>query len=95
MFHHTVMSLKFTDRKIWANIINPNQTAPDQGLWCLSYSVHLSGALVFSQNKLFKVQDNYINEFVFQLFSARPRSAEYTIGLCLERAKKAEKDFYD
>ena len=32
LFHHTVMSLKFSDRQIWANIVNPNQTAPDQGL---------------------------------------------------------------
>ena len=76
MFHHTVMSLKFSDRQIWANIgVDPNQTAPDQGLWCLSLCVHLSSALVFSQTKLFKVQDNYINAFVCQLFSVRPRSA--------------------
>ena len=64
LFHHTVMSLKFSDRQIWANIENPNQTAPDQCLWCLSFRVHLSSALVFSQTKLFKVQDNYINAFV-------------------------------
>ena len=29
-FDHTVMCLKFLDRQIWANIVNPNQTAPDQ-----------------------------------------------------------------
>ena len=79
-----------SDRQIWVNIVNPNQTAPDQGLRCLPFRVHLSSALVFSQTKLFKVQDNYINVFVCQLFTARPRSAEYTIGICLERAKKAE-----
>ena len=84
------MSLKFSDRQIWANIVNPNQTAPDQGLWCLSLRVLLSSALVFSQTKLVIVQDNYINALVCQLFSARPRSAKYAIGLCLERAKKAE-----
>ena len=84
------MKSKFSDRQIWAIIVNPNQTAPDQGLRCLSFRVHLSSALVFSQTKLFKVKDNYINVFVCQLFSARPRSAEYTIGICLERAKKAE-----
>ena len=66
MFHHTVMSLKFSDRQIWANIVNPNQTAPGQGLWCLSFSVHLSSALVFSQTKLFNIQDNFINVFVCQ-----------------------------
>ena len=91
LLHHTVMSLKFSDRQIWANIVNPNQTAPDQGLQCLSFRVHLSSALVFiSQTKLFKVQDNYINVFVCQLFSARPQSAECTIGICLQRVKKAE-----
>ena len=90
LFHHTVMSLKFSDKQIWANIVNPNKTAPDQGLQCLSFCVHLSSALVFSRTKLFKVQDNYINVFVCQLFSAQPRSAEYKRGICLERAKKAE-----
>ena len=35
LFHHTVMSLKFSDKQILANIVIPNQTAPDQGLWCL------------------------------------------------------------
>ena len=79
-----------SDMQIWVNIVNPNQTAPDQGLRCLPFRVHLSSALVFSQTKLFKAQDNYINVFVCQLFTARPRSAEYTIGICLERAKKAE-----
>ena len=49
LFLHTVMSLKFSDRQIWANIVNPNQTAPDRGLRCLSFRVHLSSALVFSK----------------------------------------------
>ena len=79
-----------SDRQIWVNIVNPNQTAPDQGLRCLQFRVHLSSALVFSQTKSFKVQDNFINVFMCQLFMARARSAEYTIGICLERAKKAE-----
>ena len=69
LFHHTVMSLKFSDRQILANIVNPNQTSPDPGLQCLPFCVHLSGALVFSQTKLFKVQDNYINDFVSRMFS--------------------------
>ena len=75
LFHHAVMSLKFSDRQIWANIVNPNQTSPDRGLRCLSFRVHLSSALVFSQTKLVKVQDSYINVFVCQMFSPRPRSA--------------------
>ena len=79
-----------SDRQIWVNIVNPNQTAPDQDLRCLPFRVHLSSALVFSQTKLFKVQDNYINVFVCQLFTSRPRSAEYTIGICLQKAKRAE-----
>ena len=77
LYHHTVISLKFSDIQIWANIVDPNKTAPDQGLRCLSFIVRLSSALVFSRTKLFKVQNNYINVFVCQLFSARPRSAEY------------------
>ena len=40
LFHHTVMSLKFLDIQIWANIVHPNQTVPDQGLRCLSFRVH-------------------------------------------------------
>ena len=48
-----------TTKQIQANIVNPNQTAPGQGLRCWSFRVHLSSALVFSQTKLFKVQDNY------------------------------------
>ena len=47
LFHHTVMSLKFSDRHIWANIVNPNKTAPDQGLRCLSFRMHYSSAFVF------------------------------------------------
>ena len=39
LFHHTVMSLKFSDRQIWANIANPNQTAPDQSLSGVCHSV--------------------------------------------------------
>ena len=70
---------EFSDRQIWTNIVNPNKTTPDQGLRCLSFRMHLSSALVFSRTKLFKVQDNYINVFVCQLFSAPPRSAEYKI----------------
>ena len=75
LFHHTVMSLKFSERQIWENIVNPNQNASDRGLRCLSFRVHLSSALVFSQTKLFKVQDNYINDFVCQMLTPRPRSA--------------------
>ena len=46
LFHHTVINLKFSDRQIWANIVNPNKTAPDQGLRCLSFRVHLSSVRV-------------------------------------------------
>ena len=44
---------------------------------------------MFRQTKLFEVQDNYINVFVYQLFSARPRSAEYMIRICyIEEQRK-------
>ena len=34
LFHQTVMNFKFSDRQLCVNIVNPNQTAPDQGLQC-------------------------------------------------------------
>ena len=49
MFVSSYCHHKFSDRQIWANIVNPNQTAPDWGLQCLSFRVHLSSALVFNQ----------------------------------------------
>ena len=38
-----------SERQIWVNIVNPNQTAPDQGLRCLPFHVHLSSALVLGK----------------------------------------------
>ena len=37
---------KFLDKKVWANIADPDQTAPrreqsDQGLHCLLFNLHL------------------------------------------------------
>ena len=45
----------FSDIQIWANIVNPNQSAPDQDLWCLSFRVHLSSALVKPNYSKFKI----------------------------------------
>ena len=90
LFHHTVMSLKFSDRQIWANIVNPNQTAPDRGLRCLSFRVHLSSALVKPNYSKFKIITSMISCVkCFHLDHGRT-SAEYTIGICLERDKKTE-----
>ena len=31
---------KFSDRQVWANTLDPDQTAPDQGLHCLPFGLH-------------------------------------------------------
>ena len=36
---------KFSDRQVWANSADPDQTAPDQVLHCLQFSLHLLDAL--------------------------------------------------
>ena len=45
---------KFSDRQVWANSVDPDQTAPrskseeqsDQGLHCLQFPLHLLDALL-------------------------------------------------
>ena len=39
---------KFSDRQVWANSADPDQTAPqsDQGLHCLQFPLHLLDALL-------------------------------------------------
>ena len=44
---------KFSDRQVWADTVDPDQTAPrgsqtaDQGLHCLPFCQHLLGALFY------------------------------------------------
>ena len=49
----TVMILSFqTDRT--GQTVDPDQTAPDQGLWCLTFHLHLLDALLYGRATLFK-----------------------------------------
>ena len=38
---------KFSDRYAWANIVDPDQTAPDQGLHCLPFRLHRLDSLLY------------------------------------------------
>ena len=53
---------KFSDRQVWANSLDPDQTAPrgngieeqsDQGLHCLPFCLHLLEALFYTKATLF------------------------------------------
>ena len=44
--------LKFSDREVWANSADPDQTAPRRGLHCLQFRLHLLGALLFGKDIL-------------------------------------------
>ena len=45
---------KFLGRQIWTNSADPDQTAPDQGLHCLQFWLHLLGAILFGKAILLK-----------------------------------------
>ena len=45
---------KFSDRQVWANSADPDQTAPDQGLHCLPFPLHLLDSLLYGRATLFK-----------------------------------------
>ena len=36
-------------RQVWANSVDPNQTAPDQGLHCFPFRLHLLDALPYEE----------------------------------------------
>ena len=40
---------KFSDRQVWANSVDPDQTDPDQDLHCLSFRLHLLDQLLCSK----------------------------------------------
>ena len=44
---------KFSDRQVWANSVDLDQTAPDQGLHCLPFNLHLLDALLYIKAILF------------------------------------------
>ena len=49
--------LKFSDRQVWTNNVDPDQTAPrkqyNQGLNCLPFRLHLLDALFYDKATLF------------------------------------------
>ena len=52
----------FLDRQIWADSVDPDQTAEqqsDQGLPCLPFHLHLFDALLCGKDTLFNFYDNY------------------------------------
>ena len=68
---------KFLDRQIWANSVDPDQTAEqqsDQGLHCLPFHLHLFDALLCGKDTLFNFYDNYCYFFFFfRVFKYGPR----------------------
>ena len=51
------MTIKFSDRQVWANNVDPDQTAQeqsDQGLHCLPLGLHHLAALLYGKATLFK-----------------------------------------
>ena len=40
---------KFSDRWAWANSVDPDQTAPDQGLHCLPFSLNRLDSLLYGR----------------------------------------------
>ena len=53
------MFLSFSDRQVWANIADPDQTAPDQGLHCLQFPLHLLDALLKGKAILLNFKGDY------------------------------------
>ena len=62
---------KFSDRKIWENSADPDQTEQsDQGLHCLLFRMHLLDTLLYGQTTLFKFQ-RYYGQFLSSVRSFR------------------------
>ena len=67
--YHTYRNVpKFSDRLAWANNVDPDQTAPDQGLHSLPFRLHLLDSLVSGRAKLFKFYYNYNNFLGVRIF---------------------------
>ena len=45
----------FSDIQVWANSADPDQTAPDQGLQCLPFRLHLLDVLLYGKVALLKL----------------------------------------
>ena len=64
--------LKFSDRLVWANSADINQTAPDQGLHCLEFRLHLLDALLYGKQPCSN----------FRVITAKIQVSEYLGFLC-------------
>ena len=63
---------KFSDRQAWARSADPDQTAPDQGLHCLQFCLHLFDALLYGKNSRsnFRViTANFSGVRIFRIFT--------------------------
>ena len=70
--------LKFSDRQVWVNSVDPDQTVPrgeelfDLGLHCLPFRVHLLDSLNYDGAIFFKFNDNYgkfLSVWIFRNFT--------------------------
>ena len=71
---------KFSDRQVWANSADPVQTAPDQGLHCLLFLLHLLDTFLKGKATLFKFYGDYNNIFgvgIFRIFTVLQSSPFY------------------
>ena len=59
---------KFSDRQVWANSADPDQTAPDQGLHCLQFPLHLLDSLLCGRATLLKFSSDYNNSLGVRIF---------------------------
>ena len=59
---------EFLDKQVWAKGVDPDQTAPDQGLHCLLFRPHLVDALLYGKATLFKFSGDYSKFFRCPIF---------------------------
>ena len=61
----------FSDRQVWTNSADPDQTAPlqsDQGLHCLQFGLHLLDALLYNKASSFNFRVTTANFSGVQIF---------------------------
>ena len=54
---------KFSDKQVWANSVDPDQTASDQGLHCLPFRLHGLDTLLYGRATLFELKRDYSKFF--------------------------------
>ena len=58
-YNHYGNDPKFSDRQVWLNSADPDQTALDQGLHSLPFRLHNLDALLYGIATLFKFSSDY------------------------------------